>query len=115
MIAKEKIEAAEKILIDNGVEEDEAKTVLQAIGYALLDEELYPRVFRVYGIQWDKSDDDGNPVEADYLPCNLILTSTALGLSMNASLDEAEDVVSDWLSDNYGFCHQGFVLEEIEA
>ena len=42
MIAKEKIEAAEKILIDNGVEEDEAKTVLQAIGYALLDEELYP-------------------------------------------------------------------------
>ena len=115
MIAKEKIAQAEKILIDNGVEADEAKTVLQAIGYALLDEELYPRAFDVSNIQWDKSDDDGNPVEADHLPCNLILTSTALGLSMNASMDEVEDAVSDWLSDNYGFCHQGFALEEIEV
>lgn len=38
----EKIKKAEQILIDNGIEEDEAQTVLQAIGYALLDEELYP-------------------------------------------------------------------------
>ena len=36
-----KVEAAEKVLIDNGTEEDEASTVLQAIGYALLDVELY--------------------------------------------------------------------------
>ena len=113
MIAKDKIEAVEKILIDNGVEADEAKIVLQAIGYALLDEELYPRAFKVSNIQWDKTDDNGNPVEADYLPCNLTLTSTALGLSMNASMDEVEDAVSDWLSDYYDFCHQGFVLEEI--
>lgn len=34
--------AAEQILIDNGIERDEAATVLQAIGYALLDKELYP-------------------------------------------------------------------------
>ena len=37
-----KIRAAEKCLIDNGIEPDEASTVLQAIGYILLDTELYP-------------------------------------------------------------------------
>ena len=37
----EKIRNAEQILIDNGIEEDEASTVLQAIGYTLLDVELY--------------------------------------------------------------------------
>ena len=37
-----KIKAAEQCLIDNGIEEDEASIVLQAIGYILLDEELYP-------------------------------------------------------------------------
>lgn len=39
---KNKVEAAEKVLVDNGIEEDEASTVLQAIGYALMDTELYP-------------------------------------------------------------------------
>ncbi len=39
---KEAIEAAKQVLIDNGIDEDEAQTVLQAIGYALLDTELYP-------------------------------------------------------------------------
>lgn len=38
----DKIKATEQILIDNGVDEDEANTVLQAVGYALLDTELYP-------------------------------------------------------------------------
>ena len=37
-----RIKAAEQILIDNGIDEDEAYAVLQAIGYALLDIELYP-------------------------------------------------------------------------
>lgn len=42
MINNDKIRAAEKCLIDNGIEPDEANTVLQAIGYILLDTELYP-------------------------------------------------------------------------
>jgi len=33
---------AEKVLIDNGIEADEAAIVLQAIGYTLLNTELYP-------------------------------------------------------------------------
>lgn len=42
MIDNEKIRNAEKCLIDNGIEAEEAATVLQAIGYILLDMELYP-------------------------------------------------------------------------
>lgn len=41
VITKEDVERAEQVLIDNGIEPDEASTVLQAIGYALLDLELY--------------------------------------------------------------------------
>lgn len=36
------IKKCEQILIDNGIDEDEACTVLQAIGYVLLDMEFYP-------------------------------------------------------------------------
>ena len=36
------IKKAEQCLIDNGIQEDEASTVLQALGYILLDKELYP-------------------------------------------------------------------------
>jgi hypothetical protein len=39
---KKNITATEQVLIDNGIEEDEASTVLQAIGYSLLNTELYP-------------------------------------------------------------------------
>ena len=42
IIAVEKIKSAEKCLIDNGIEPDEAGTILQALGYILLDSELYP-------------------------------------------------------------------------
>ena len=37
----DKIHKAEEILIENGVEKDFAPTVLQSIGYILLDKELY--------------------------------------------------------------------------
>lgn len=43
-IKTKNLRKAEKVLIDNGIDEDEAETVLQAIGYTLLDEELYPGV-----------------------------------------------------------------------
>lgn len=41
-ITDRKIHLALQCLIDNGIEEDEAKTVLQALGYILLDQELFP-------------------------------------------------------------------------
>lgn len=40
-ITRADIKKAEQILVDNGIEADEADTVLQAIGYALLNTELY--------------------------------------------------------------------------
>jgi hypothetical protein len=40
-ISKEDIKNAEQVLIDNGIDKDEAAVVLQAIGYTLLDLELY--------------------------------------------------------------------------
>jgi len=36
------IKRTRKVLIDNGIEEDEVDCVLQTIGYTLLDTELYP-------------------------------------------------------------------------
>lgn len=42
MIDKTKIQKAEQCLIDNGIKADEVSTVLQALGYILLDDELYP-------------------------------------------------------------------------
>lgn len=41
-IDESKLKKAEQCLIDNGIEPDEAETVLQALGYILLDKELYP-------------------------------------------------------------------------
>ena len=41
-ITSKAIKAAENCLIDNGIEADEAEIVLQALGYILIDEELYP-------------------------------------------------------------------------
>ena len=41
-ITSKKIKAAENCLVDNGIEADEAQIVLQALGYILIDEELYP-------------------------------------------------------------------------
>lgn len=41
-ITANSVKAAEKVLIDNGIKEDEAQSVLQAVGYVLADIELYP-------------------------------------------------------------------------
>lgn len=38
----DRLARAEQVLEDNGIEPDECSTVLQAIGYVLLDAELYP-------------------------------------------------------------------------
>ena len=42
VITKDIVRKAEQVLIDNGIEEDEASIVLQALGYVLFDGELYP-------------------------------------------------------------------------
>lgn len=46
-INEQQIVAAEQCLIDNGIDADEADTVLQAIGYILLNAELYHNAYEV--------------------------------------------------------------------
>ncbi len=111
MIAAEKIRAAEKVLIDNGIEEDEASTVLQAIGYALLDKNLYEPHYRARNIQWDRTDDDGEHIDAD-LPSEVTVSFEDLQLADNATDDEIEEALAAYLTDYYGFCHNGFVFEK---
>ena len=41
-IYSDNIRNAEGVLIDNGIDPEDVKDVLQAIGYVLLDSELYP-------------------------------------------------------------------------
>ena len=43
-ISEEQVDKAIKCLIDNGIDEDDACVILQALGYILLDEELFPEV-----------------------------------------------------------------------
>lgn len=43
-ITETQINKAMQCLVDNGIDEDEVCTVLQALGYILLDEELFPEV-----------------------------------------------------------------------
>jgi hypothetical protein len=40
-VDKEDIKRAEQVLIDNGIDADEVDIVLQAVGYTLLNTELY--------------------------------------------------------------------------
>ena len=44
-ITKENIQRAEQVLMDNGHDLDDAQNILQALGYVLLDVELYPEPF----------------------------------------------------------------------
>lgn len=41
-VSYQDIERAQQVLVDNGIDENEADCVLQALGYVLLDTELYP-------------------------------------------------------------------------
>lgn len=41
-ITPAQVQAAEQCLVDNGIDPDEVYTVLQALGYILMDIELYP-------------------------------------------------------------------------
>jgi len=69
--------------------------------------------FKARCIQWDKTDDEGNPVEAD-LPAEVEVGLEDLGLPPTATMTEVEDELMTYLADYYGFCHFGFFVEEVE-
>ena len=43
-ISEEQVNKASQCLIDNGIDEDDACVILQALGYILLNEELFQEV-----------------------------------------------------------------------
>lgn len=62
-------------------------------------------------IQWDKTDDNGKPIEAD-LPSTVVVPLADLNVASNATDEEIEDAMSEYLTEMSGFCHNGFVLEK---
>lgn len=112
----EKICNAEQILIDNGIKPDEASTVLQAIGFALLDQNLYEPKYKAKCIQWDLTDDNGNPIKPNIdLPSEVTVAFEDLNLPDNATDEGIEDKLAEYLTENYGFRHNGFSFEKIDA
>ncbi|MBO5609112.1 MAG: hypothetical protein J5929_01890 [Eubacterium sp.] len=58
-ISEDRIHKAEKCLADNGIDKDEAGTVLQALGYILMDTELYPESVSKRAYKAIRDMDDG--------------------------------------------------------
>lgn len=77
---------------------------------------------KISKIQWDVTDgaeelsnEEKNEVLSS-LPTEINLMIDDLSnydVNANSSYDEIADAVSEWLSDKYEFCHQGYQLEII--
>ena len=65
--------------------------------------EGYP--YKVSHIEWDID----NPEDLDDLPKTVIVDVP----EEVVAADEEEDYISDWLSDEYGFCHNGFLFKGV--
>ena len=64
------------------------------------------KTFKVFDILWD----------TDYEPVNLPEEATVTISSSSVDLNDDElvsEYISDWLSDEYGFCHYGFDYNEL--
>jgi len=77
------------------------------------EQEMKNRKFKARCIQWDRTDDDGTEVEAA-LPAEVFVTLEDLQLPYDATIEEIEDELATYLTDYYGFCHNGFFFEEVE-
>lgn len=64
--------------------------------------------YAVGNIEWDT---DGEDIEDLDLPESIVLS---VALEKGDDRDVAEDYISDYLSDTFGYCHFGFSLEEID-
>ena len=64
------------------------------------------KTFKVFGILWDT---DYEPVD---LPEEVNVTISSSEVDLNDD-ELVSDFISDWLSDEYGFCHYGFDYKEL--
>lgn len=67
--------------------------------------------FKVTNIAWDVDDveDFDDDVNANHLPESIIVTVP----EEICAVEEEEEWISDYLSDIYGFCHNGFFYEPV--
>lgn len=62
---------------------------------------------RATNIKWDVTDGAEEMTQEEI---NDLLSCLPTEVEIPAGIDE--DEVEDWLSDEYGYCHYGFILEE---
>lgn len=63
--------------------------------------------YNIYNIRWDT---DGDKAALRMLPTQVVYERCIY----EDELDEIEAILSDYLSDNWGYCHFGFEYEELE-
>lgn len=85
------IKKAEQILVDNGIEQDEAATVLQALGYALLDKELYPEMETFY---FTYGTDKGFPFQGGWTEVHAAARNQAVALFRREHPDRSPGLVN---------------------
>lgn len=85
------IKKAEQILVDNGIEQDEAATVLQALGYALLDKELYPKMETFY---FTYGTDKGFPFQGGWTEVHAADRNQAVALFRREHPDRSPGLVN---------------------
>lgn len=69
--------------------------------------------FIVTDIDWDTTNDNSfEEIKADDLglPDEVIVNTEYLDIEDDEDMDEVENAISDYLSDEYGFCHNGFTF-----
>lgn len=68
--------------------------------------------FEVSKIKWDVTDDDMSKKEQKEilatLPKKVIVTITDYDVEDLNDEEEVEEYIADYLSDEYGYCHNGF-------
>ena len=76
---------------------------------------------KTHKIKCDVVDIEWGDIDDESVNCDIetALPNKIVGLTFEHSLDditdeEIADIVSDKISDDYGFCHFGFLLENIE-
>ena len=69
---------------------------------------------RIYNIKWDIDEEDYSNEENEKLnlPNEVIHTFYEYN---DINDEDLLDEIADWLSDEYGFCHDGFEVEEVEG
>lgn len=65
---------------------------------------------RIYNIDWNT---DGDDDVKSTLPDELLLNTEHLDIQDDEDIYETEDVISEYLSDEYGYCRRGFSFERV--